>query len=201
MTGEMDLRIVDFGDLDHGQLAEAARILREAVPSPTAYKAPGDSEAEVAKFQGASDRFGFAALVGDQVAGWIGGIRGYSHSLELHPLVVDPARQMRGVGRLLVAALETRARAEGFLAIHLGADDDFGGTNLAGRELFPNVLGHAEGIVAGARHPFGFYRKCGFEVVGLIPYGPRWPCRRPARAARGSTAPSARHPRARPERR
>jgi aminoglycoside 6'-N-acetyltransferase I len=170
MSGETDPRIADFGDLDDGQLAQAARILREALPSPTAYKAPGDAEAEVAKLRGASNRVGFAALEGGGFWVWIGAIRSYSHSLELHPLVVDLARQMRGVGRLLVAALEARARAEGFLAIHLGADDDFGGTNLAGREWFPEALGHADGIVANVRHPLGFYRKCGFEVVGLIPH-------------------------------
>jgi aminoglycoside 6'-N-acetyltransferase I len=170
MTRGADLEIVGFADLGDLQLTEAARILREALPSPAAYKAAGEAEAEVARVRAAPERLGFAALDGGEVAGWIGAIRGYSHSLELHPLVVDPTRQGRGVGAALVAALEAWARAQGFLAIHLGADDDFGGTSLADRELFPNAIRHAGGIVAGARHPLGFYRKCGFEVVGLIPH-------------------------------
>ncbi|HXU99863.1 MAG TPA: GNAT family N-acetyltransferase [Caulobacteraceae bacterium] len=162
-------RIVDFATLGKDQLAQAARILRQALPGPMAYKGPGEAEAEVAKVLGDPARFGFAALVGDEVAGWIGAARGYSHSLELHPLAVDPASQRTGVGRALVAALEARARAEGFLAIHLGADDDFGGTSLFGQDVFGEVLATAGQVTADERHPLGFYRRCGFEVVGLIP--------------------------------
>jgi aminoglycoside 6'-N-acetyltransferase I len=166
----VELHIVDLAQLDDGQIARAARILREALQNPTAYKAPGEAEAEVADVLGNPERFGFAALDGDDLVGWIGGIRGYFHSLELHPLVVDPARQRQGVGSRLLAALETRARAEGFLALHLGTDDDFGGTSLFGADLFPNVAGNIPGVTATARgHPFTFYARHGFEVVGLLP--------------------------------
>ncbi len=166
----VELHIVDLAQLDDGQIARAARILREALPNPTAYKAPGEAEAEVAKVLGNPERLGFAALEGDEVAGWVGGIRGYSHSLELHPLVVEPARQRQGVGSLLLAALERRARGEGFLAIHLGTDDDFGGTSLFGADLFPDVAGKIAGVTATARgHPFTFYARRGFEIVGLLP--------------------------------
>jgi aminoglycoside 6'-N-acetyltransferase I len=77
--------------------------------------------------------------------------------------------QRQGVGTALVAALEERARALGFLAIHLGADDDFGGTSLFGANLFPGVLDNAKTITVGDRHPLEFYRRRGSEVVGLIP--------------------------------
>jgi len=114
-------------------------------------------------------RIGLAALEDGVLVGWIGGIRDYTHSLELHPLVVDLSRQRQGVGRALVEALEARARAEGFLAVHLGADDEFGGANLFGLTLFPEVLSKARDVSADSRHPLGFYRRMGFEVVGLIP--------------------------------
>lgn len=166
---EAGVRIVEFASLDAIQLAQAGRILREALPSPAAYKAPGEAEVEVARMGAGLDRFGYAALAGSELAGWIGAVPGYSHSLELHPLAVDPPWQRQGVGTALIAALEERARALGFLAIHLGADDDFGGTSLYGAELFPGVLDKAATIVAGDRHPLEFYRRCGFEVVGLIP--------------------------------
>jgi aminoglycoside 6'-N-acetyltransferase I len=163
------MRIIDFAELDTPGRAQAARILREALAHSGAYGAPGAAEAEVAEMD-EPERFGFAALAGETLAGWIGAIRAYSHSLELHPLVVDPPRQGKGVGAALVAALEAKAVAEGALALHLGADDEFGGTSLAGVELFPDVLVRAAEVTASPRHPLGFYRRQGFEVVGLIPH-------------------------------
>jgi aminoglycoside 6'-N-acetyltransferase I len=149
---------------------EAARILREAIAGPS-YKGAGEAEAEAASFLGSDpERFALAALDGDRLLGWIGGVRGYSHSLELHPLVVDPALHRRGIGRFLVEALEARAAEEGFLAIHLGTDDEVGGTSLHGADLFPGALAKLAAISPTAvGHPFFFYRKLGFEPVGLIP--------------------------------
>lgn len=165
----MSIAIGDMAGLGDSLLAEAARILRQALPSPTAYKAPGEAEAEVAETISLPDRFGLAALEGDALRGWIGAIRGYSHSLELHPLVVDPPFQGQGIGRRLVEALEVRARADGYLALWLGADDDFSGTSLSGVELFPDAFSRAAAVTASRRHPLGFYRRLGFEVVGVIP--------------------------------
>jgi aminoglycoside 6'-N-acetyltransferase I len=160
----------EFGALSPGQIAQAARILREAIAGPS-YKAPGEPEAEVESFLGADpDRFALAAMDGEQVLGWIGAVKGYSHSLELHPLVVDPPSHGQGIGRALVAALEMRAIADGYLALHLGTDDEVGGTSLFGAELFPDPLAKLATIAATPLgHPFFFYRKLGFEPVGLIP--------------------------------
>lgn len=164
------MRIAEFAALSAGQVTQAARILRDAIAGPS-YKGPGEAEAEAASFLGGdSERFAIAALEGEAVRGWVGGVRGYSHSLELHPLVVDPAFHRRGLGRALVTELEGRAAAEGFLAIHLGTDDEVGGTSLGGADLFPEPLAKLAVIAPTARgHPFFFYRKLGFEPVGLIP--------------------------------
>jgi aminoglycoside 6'-N-acetyltransferase I len=157
-------------ELAADQGAEAARILREAIAGPS-YKGPGEAEAEVASFLGQNpDRFALAALDAERLLGWVGGVRGYSHSLELHPLVVDPTSQRHGVGRALVAALEARAKAEGYLAIHLGADDETGGTSLFGADAFPDALAKLAAIQpTSLGHPFFFYRRLGYEPVGLIP--------------------------------
>ena len=163
------MRIVDFATLTPTQRGEAARILREALNRhDDAYGAPGEAEAEVAKVLGDPERLAFAALDGETLLGWVGAIRGYSRAWELHPLVVDPPRHGAGIGRRLVAALEDAARAEGMLALHLGADDDFGGTSLFGLDLFPDVLARARDA-RSVDHPMGFYQRLGFEVVGLIP--------------------------------
>jgi aminoglycoside 6'-N-acetyltransferase I len=162
--------IREFSALGSVQVAQAARILREAIAGPS-YKAPGEAEHETASFLGNDpDRFAMAALDGDLVLGWVGAVKGYSHSLELHPLVVDPPLHGQGIGRFLVQALEARAAADGYLAINLGTDDEVGGTSLFGADLFPNPLAKLATLTATPRgHPFFFYRKLGFEPVGLIP--------------------------------
>jgi aminoglycoside 6'-N-acetyltransferase I len=117
-----------------------------------------------------ADRICLVARSDDQILGWIGAIPGYSHAWELHPLVVRADARRKGVGRALVAALEERVRAAGALTLHLGTDDDgpTPGTSAGGVELFPDVLSHAAGLRV-IDHPAGFYRRMGFEVVGLIP--------------------------------
>ncbi len=165
------MRIVDLASLFDSQLQDAARILRDALAHmPSAYNESGAAEAEVRSFLDDPSRFALAALDGDQLLGWIGGIReNYSHAYELHPLVVDPPEQRRGIGSALVAALETQARSEGAITLYLGTDDDFGGTNLFGRDLYPDVLSKAAQLALTGVHPLTFYLRLGFEVVGIIP--------------------------------
>lgn len=163
------MEIVGLDRLDNAQRTEASRILRQAIAGPS-YKQPGEAEAETASFLACDERFALAAVDGSAVRGWIGAVRGYSHALQLHPVVVDPPWHRRGIGRALVAALEERAAAEGYLTLHLGTDDEVGGTNLFGVDLFPDVLAKLSAIQPSpAGHPFFFYRCLGYEPVGLLP--------------------------------
>lgn len=163
----MSLRIVDFADLTADQRAEAARVLAAAFADrPKAFEEP---EAEVATFFEDSERAAIAALEGERVVGWVGRIETYSHAWELHPLVVDPTFQRRGIGARLCAELEARVKAAGVLTLYLGTDDEFGGTSLYGQALFPDVAGKIGGVWETRGHPFAFYRKQGYEIVGLIP--------------------------------
>ena len=163
--------IRDFSELADAQLRDAARILREALAHmPSAYNDAGEAEAEVRSFLADPGRFALAALEGRRLLGWIGGVReNYSHAYELHPLVVDRQKQRQGIGSALVAALEIRARSEGAITLYLGTDDDFGGTNLFGRDLYPDVLSKAAQLAPAGVHASSFYRRLGFEVVGIIP--------------------------------
>lgn len=164
----MDLAFADFPDLAPAQRAAAARVLAEAFAHiPDAFD--GAHEAEVESFLSDEDRAAFAVLAGGEVAGWIGRVATYSHAWELHPLVVAPRFQRQGLGARLCAELEARARAAGVLTLYLGSDDQFGGTNLYGAPLFPDVAGKIAGVRETGGHPFAFYRKQGYEIVGLIP--------------------------------
>lgn len=115
------------------------------------------------------ERVAIVALEGDCVRGWIGAIKHSDFGWELHPLVVDPARQRRGLGTLLVTALEDKARSEGVVTVWLGTDDDFGGTNLYGQDLYPDVLGMLQGLRVLSGHPYRFYEKLGYTVTGVFP--------------------------------
>lgn len=165
------MEIADFTALPAAKHADAARVLRDALAHvPSAYNAPGEAEAEVALRCSDSDWLGHAALDGGRLVGWIGAIRTYSHGWELHPLVVAPDSQRRGIGSALMAALEARARSAGVLTLFLGSDDDYGGTNLFGRELWPGTASHIASAQATARgHALAFYRRHGYEIVGLLP--------------------------------
>lgn len=112
-----------------------------------------------------------AALDGDgRVLGWIGARPAYGVTgWELHPLVVDPARQGQGIGRALVMALEAQVRGRGGVTIFLGSDDEDGMTSLAAVDLYPDVAGHIRSIRNLKRHPYEFYQKLGYTIVGVIP--------------------------------
>jgi len=67
-----------------------------------------------------------------------------------------------------VADLEERMRARGGLTITLGTDDVTGQTTLAGINLFPHVWEHVTQIQNLKRHPYEFYQKQGYVIVGVM---------------------------------
>jgi len=103
------------------------------------------------------------------VIGWIGGRHQYSKVWELHPLVVRSDCQGRGIGRALVAELEKIVKARDGVTILLGSDDETAQTSLSGVDLYPNVLEKAMQIKNLRRHPYEFYQKMGFSIVGVVP--------------------------------
>jgi aminoglycoside 6'-N-acetyltransferase I len=103
------------------------------------------------------------------VLGWIGAHRYYARVWELHPLVVSPDVQRRGIGRALVADLEAQVRERGGMILLLGSDDETDMTTLSGVDLYPDVCPHIKSIRNLRGHPFEFYQKCGFVIVGVVP--------------------------------
>ncbi|MCA9884026.1 MAG: GNAT family N-acetyltransferase [Anaerolineae bacterium] len=116
------------------------------------------------------ERICLAALIDERVIGWIGGIPEYDGNVwELHPLVVHPDHQGQGVGRALVQAFEQRVAEKGAVTIMLGSDDENLMTSLGGTDLYDN-LHHKIATIRNLKgHPYEFYQKMGYAIVGVIP--------------------------------
>ncbi len=105
-----------------------------------------------------------------QVLGWIGGIKQYDGNVwELHPLVVKTEFHRQGIGRLLVADLAAEAKQRGGIVLWVGTDDENNQTTLSGINLYPNVWEHIAKIRNLRDHPYEFYQKMGFAIVGVMP--------------------------------
>ena len=102
--------------------------------------------------------------------GIIGGIPGYDGNVwELHPLAVQPSQQGQGIGRALVEDLEEQVRLKGGLTITLGSDDEDSMTSLSNVDLYENLWEKIRDIRNYKNHPFEFYQKMGYIIIGVVP--------------------------------
>ena len=170
IVARMTTRIVSLTEVSLAQRRQLVGLLvRGFAHSPSGWQDTESARGEVDRFFTESTCDGFAALSGASVVGWIGCIQHSSHAWELHPLVVEPSQQCSGIGTMLIDALEAAAREAGVSTVWLGADDDFGGTNLFGTDLYPTVLERLSQLSPTTGHPYTFYRDRGFSVVGVLP--------------------------------
>lgn len=172
MAGVRLIKITDLRSLGETARKQAAEILVLAFQKdyPEAWPTLNDALTEVDEFL-AADRISRAALdEHGRVLGWIGGIESYrGHAWELHPLGVHPDFQRQGIGSQLVKDFEQQVLARGAHTIYLGSDDETGQTSLTGVDLYPDVLGNLATIQDLRNHPFVFYQKLGYVIVGVIP--------------------------------
>lgn len=167
----MGFDILPLAALPPASRLHMARILVEAFAQhwPNAWPSLDEALDEVAGFEG-EERVCRVAIQAEQVLGWVGAIPEYDGNVwELHPLAVAPAHQRQGIGRALVADLEAQLRTRGGHTLMLGSDDESGMTSLAGQDLYPDPLSKLAAIQDRKGHPFAFYRKLGFALVGVIP--------------------------------
>jgi aminoglycoside 6'-N-acetyltransferase I len=164
-----------ISDLDPGDeeaIRQAARLLVEGFRDdwPEAWPEMDAALEEVHECLG-EGRLCRAALDEDgTVLGWIGARPSYGENVwELHPLVVRPDAQRRGIGRALVADLEERVGERGGHTLWLGTDDETDMTTLSGVDLYPDVLEHLANIKNLRGHPYEFYQRLGFSIVGVMP--------------------------------
>jgi aminoglycoside 6'-N-acetyltransferase I len=166
------MRIVNLRPDDEAAIRQVAALLVEGFAANWPEAWPDlESALEEVRESFAVGRISRVALDEDgMVLGWIGGISQYrGHVWELHPLVVRVNQQGKGIGRALVTDLEERVKEHGGLTITLGTDDVNQQTTLAGINLFPNVCEHLAHLRNLSHHPYEFYQKQGYVIVGLMP--------------------------------
>jgi len=148
---------------------DAAEIMCDVL-----YYKKRDAEAEVRRML-SKKRIALAAIVSNpneplSVAGIIGAIPQYGLTgWELHPLAVHKKYQRRGIGKLLIKALENEVEQRGGIMIYLGSDDETGTTSLYGADLYDDTYGKLANIQNIGGHPFTFYEKVGYKIVGVFP--------------------------------
>jgi aminoglycoside 6'-N-acetyltransferase I len=167
------VRIVELRALNEAQLEQCAQLLVTSFAEhwPEAWPTIEDAREEVRSFFTVKDRFlSFAALDGEHVLGWIGGIKEYDGNVtELHPIAVDPAQRDKGIGKELVAQLESAARASGAYMIRVGTDDEDNMTSLSNVDLYDDLPEKIANVQNLRRHPMGFYFKLGYTIIGVVP--------------------------------
>jgi aminoglycoside 6'-N-acetyltransferase I len=149
---------------------QAARLLFEsfrgrspAWPDLAAARAEVDDSLE-------PGRISRVSVVDGAVVGWIGGQPQYDgHVWELHPLVVSERHRGRGIGAALVRDLEREVAARGALTLWVGADDENVETSLGGVDLYDDLAARLRAVTGGGAHPCAFYRRMGFQIVGVMP--------------------------------
>ncbi len=171
------MQIIDLLAEDTDKIEQIAQLLMESfqIHHPDAWPNLESARQEVYESL-ASDRISRIAVDEQQnVLGWIGGIPQYNgYVWELHPLVVKEEFQGQGIGRSLVADLEAQVRQRGGLTLWVGTDDENHQTTLSGVDLYPNLWEKITTIQNLNRHPYEFYQKVGFVIVGVMPDANGW---------------------------
>ncbi len=159
------MQIMAFDKRNTALREEFAQLL--AVSFPDAYLDCPQEEVEKCL---SADRVALAAITDGHLAGFIGAIPQYGETgWELHPLAVFPECQRQGVGKALTEALEKEVQSRGGITLYLGTDDEFGRTSLAEQDLYDGLWERIAHIRNLDNHPYQFYQKMGYSIVGVLP--------------------------------
>jgi aminoglycoside 6'-N-acetyltransferase I len=166
------MRIIDLTEADSGRTEQVAALLIDGFSDTGSESWRSRDEALLSVRESLQEGCVSRVAVEDSgwTAGWIAGRSMYEGRVwELHPLIVRRDCRGQGVGRALVKDFEDQVRFRGGSTIYLGTDDENNRTSLGGVDLYLDPLGAAARIQNLGRHPFEFYRKMGFVIVGVLP--------------------------------
>lgn len=167
----MSLKMITLAPEHKNYIQQVAEILQAAFAENWvgAWSEIEDGLQEVQEMM-ADGRINRAAILDNRVVGWIGGIPEYDGNVwELHPLAVHPDFQGQGIGRALVEDFEQQVAQRSGITITLGSDDENNMTSLAGVDLYEDLWTKLANIKNLKNHPYTFYEKMGFRIIGVMP--------------------------------
>ena len=149
---------------------QIVNLLLDFRPNCSAYQNTRDAIEEIEEsLKQDKKRISILAFENGEAIGWIAGSEFYGKVIEIHTIVVKYTKQHSGTGRILLTSFEKRAKELGFLSVFAGSGDCDCSTSIGGIELYPFALEKLMTIKNIKNHPFEFYLKCGFELVGVLP--------------------------------
>lgn len=162
--------VTEFDREDPALKVQLADLLEQTWPE--AYGGQGAKEVDQLLQK---DRIAIVALADDELIGFVGAIPQYDKTgWELHPLVVRDSHRRQRIGARLMTFVEDEIASRGGLVVYLGADDDHQQTSLSQLDGFQDPLQALKEIKNLNHHPFEFYEKQGYQVVGMIPDASGW---------------------------
>lgn len=167
------MRIVDLDPADASLMEALARLSHTAAgPSfPNWLPTLSDARKEVA--DGAAEGHITRVCLDDHgvACGWISAVHVYGKVWEIHPLLVDPRSQGRGIGKALVAEIEALVPARGAGVLIVGTADETGATTLGGVDLYDGarVVDALARFAVRKPHPVAFWLERGYALVGVTP--------------------------------
>jgi len=106
----------------------------------------------------------------NRLIGWAGLRQMYEKTWELHPIVVKKEFQGKKYGQKLLNELERIAYKNGIIGIVAGSDDETNSTSLSDKKINgENIFDEIKSIKNYKNHPFEFYKKCSYSIIGIIP--------------------------------
>jgi aminoglycoside 6'-N-acetyltransferase I len=159
------MNLIQLRISDKQYIKEAAELLKLAFPNSYSECA----EEEVLKCL-EDEKVVVAAIDNNGLIGFVGAMPQYGTTgWELHPLVVSEPHRSQGIGSKLCYELEKILKGLGCITIYLGSDDETGSTTLSNTNLFEDTFEKIKGIKNKKKHPYEFYQKVGYQIVGVIP--------------------------------
>lgn len=153
-------------------LNQVAHLIKDSFPQTQEWQTLEGARQEIDEV--VTEGHGFVYLEGNKVLGVIGAFAHYAgNTWEMHPLAVAKEAQRRGIGRQLVLRLEEAARDAGAWTMWLGTDDEDDRTTLSLQsDIYADPLGHLARLRnrdEANPHPFSFYQRLGYVLVGVVP--------------------------------
>lgn len=160
------MRLIEMTSNDEKYIKDAAELIKQAFPGAYNDNNAIDEIKECLE----DEKVLIAAIEDDLLIGFVGAMPQYGVTgWELHPLVVSESYRFKGIGSKLCFELESRLKDKGCVTIYLGSDDESNSTTLSDTNLFENTFEKIGKIENLKNHPFEFYQKIGYQIIGVIP--------------------------------